>query len=200
MSLAFGQVASARPRAADEGARPRRNPRPAGEADTGGRNFAPSGQNCSSSPLISGTCGHTGGMTDPAGTQDLVRCFYDDLWNAWDDEAVDAVLSPDFAFRGSLGVQTVGRDGWRRYRDDVRSGAPDFHNEIVTLVVDDRAAAVRLRYTGTHLGPLAGMAATGRRFCYAGAAFFTTRSGRLASAWVLGDLSGLRSQLAPRPE
>ena len=32
-------------------------------------------------------------------------------------------------------------------------------------------------------------------FEYAGAAFFTARNGRLASAWVLGDLDGLRREL-----
>ena len=46
-------------------------------------------------------------------TSDLVRAFYDDLWNRWDDTLVDAVLAADFAFRGSLGTATVGRDGWR---------------------------------------------------------------------------------------
>ncbi|MDQ1414328.1 MAG: hypothetical protein QOE07_2916, partial [Acidimicrobiaceae bacterium] len=33
--------------------------------------------------------------------------FYHQLWNAGDDDAVDNVLTEDFAFRGSLGTQTV---------------------------------------------------------------------------------------------
>ena len=125
----------------------------------------------------------------------LVRRFYDDLWNRWDDGAVTDVLAPGFAFRGSLGTETVGPDGWRGYRDTIRAGSADFHNEVLTLVVDGDTAAARLRYSGTHTGELAGIPATGRRFEYAGAAFFTARDGRLASAWVLGDLAGLRSQL-----
>src|SRR5262245_57458975 len=32
------------------------------------------------------------------------------------------------------GQETVGRDGWRRYRDLVRAGSADFRNEIVGLV------------------------------------------------------------------
>ncbi|MDX6371790.1 MAG: hypothetical protein QOD98_778 [Nocardioidaceae bacterium] len=126
---------------------------------------------------------------------DLVRSFYDDLWNRWDDVAVDAVLSPGFGFRGSLGTTTVGRDGWRGYRDTVRAGSWDFHNEVVTLVCSESSAAARLLYSGTHTGPLLGLPATGRRFEYAGAAFFTLEDGLLASAWVLGDLEGLRGQL-----
>ena len=133
-------------------------------------------------------------MVVPA-ISELVRSFYGDLWNRWDDAAVDAVLSRDFEFRGSLGTSTVGRDGWRSYRDTIRAGSSDFHNEVVTLVCEGDTAAARLLYSGTHIGPLLDLPATGRRFEYAGAAFFTVTDGLLASAWVLGDLAGLRRQL-----
>jgi steroid delta-isomerase-like uncharacterized protein len=134
-------------------------------------------------------------VAEPQTARDLVARFYDRLWNAWDDAAVDDTLAEDFRFRGSLGDQTEGRDGWRRYRDKIRSGSHDFRNEIVELVVDGDRVAARLRYSGTHSGPLLGIEATGRPFSYAGAAFFTVARGRLASAWVLGDLAGLRAQL-----
>lgn len=128
-------------------------------------------------------------------TTSLVRRFYERLWNAWDDSAVDATLAPDFVFRGSLGQETTGRDGWRTYRDQVRRGAPDFCNEIVDLVAWADRAAVRLLYSGTHRGPLLGIEATGRSFTYSGAAFFTAADGLLLEAWVLGDLEDLRRQL-----
>jgi predicted ester cyclase len=129
-------------------------------------------------------------------TDVLVRSFYEDLWNRWDDELVPAVLSPSFAFRGSLGTSTHGLAGWRDYRDAIRAGSADFHNEVVTLVVDGTTAAARLLHSGTHTGPLLGLPATGRSFEYAGAAFFTAAGDRLTSAWVLGDLDRLRAQLA----
>lgn len=128
---------------------------------------------------------------------DLVHSFYHDLWNRWDDSRVDAVLAPSFEFRGSLGVSTVGRDGWRTYRDTIRAGAEDFHNTVLTLVCDGSSAAARLLYSGTHTGLLLGIEATGRRFEYAGAAFFAATDGLLTSAWVLGDLTSLERQLRP---
>ena len=127
---------------------------------------------------------------------DLVHRFYDDLWNRWDDEQVDSVLSFGFEFRGSLGTETVGRDGWRAYRDTIRAGSADFHNSVVTLIAEEAQAAARLLYSGTHTGTLLGLPATGRRFEYAGTAFFTSANGLLTSAWVLGDLDGLRRQLS----
>jgi predicted ester cyclase len=129
------------------------------------------------------------------GTAELVHRFYAELWNRWDDAAVSSVVAPTFEFRGSLGVSTRGLAEWRAYRDTVRAGSSDFHNTVLALVVDGDTAAARLLYSGTHTGPLLGLPATGRRFEYAGAAFFIAADGLLASAWVLGDLAGLRNQL-----
>jgi predicted ester cyclase len=129
---------------------------------------------------------------------DMVQRFYTDLWNRWDDASVGDLLSPDFVFRGSLGHDVQGRDGWRRYRDLIRQGSSDFHNEIIDLVVAEDRAAVRLEYSGTHTGPLLGVKPTGRRFSYSGAAFFAASGALLTEAWVLGDLQSLSAQLSGR--
>lgn len=125
----------------------------------------------------------------------LVTRFYHRLWNEWDDAAVDDTLASDVTFRGSLGQATVGRDGWRGYRDQIRRGAPDFHNELLDLVAIDNRAAARLRFTGTHRGTLLDIPATGRGFAYSGAAFFTVADGLISDIWVIGDLDTLRRQL-----
>jgi steroid delta-isomerase-like uncharacterized protein len=132
----------------------------------------------------------------PGETEGLVRRFYEQLWNRWDDSAVDEVLADDFEFRGSLGDVTRGRDQWRAYRDALRAAMPDFHNEIVELVVSDGRAAARLVYTGHLEGVLLGRRGHGESIRYEGAAFFRSEAGRLAEAWVLGDLDALRRQLA----
>ena len=132
-------------------------------------------------------------MTDLGG---LVHRFYDELWNAWDDDAVSEVLHPGLRFRGSLGQETTGLEEWLTYRDGVRRSAPDFHNEVVDLVVAGDRAAARLVWSGTQTGILLGIAPTGRRFRYDGAAFFTAHDGLLIEVWVVGDLAALRAQLA----
>jgi steroid delta-isomerase-like uncharacterized protein len=130
-----------------------------------------------------------------SGMEALVRRFYDDVWNRWDDAALDDLLAEDFVFRGSLGDEVRGRDGFRGYRDKVRAGFPDFHNEVVELVTEGDRAAARLRYSGHHRGAILGVAASGALVSYDGAAFFAAEGGRLRRAWVLGDVEGLRRQL-----
>lgn len=125
----------------------------------------------------------------------LVSRFYARLWNAWDDDAVDTTLAPAFAFRGSLGEETAGRDAWRGYRDRVRAAAPDFQVQVLEMVVAGDRAAVRLECTGHQRGTLVGIAPTGRPFRYPAAAFLRAGNGLLVRAWVLGDLDSLRAQL-----
>jgi steroid delta-isomerase-like uncharacterized protein len=131
----------------------------------------------------------------PAVVCDLVTRFYRRLWNEWDDAAVGDTLAPGITFRGSLGQTTVGLDGWRSYRDQIRRAAPDFHNELLDLIATDNRAAARLRFTGTHRATLIDIPPTGRVFSYTGAAFFTVANGLITDIWVLGDLDGLRQQL-----
>jgi predicted ester cyclase len=135
----------------------------------------------------------------PDETARLVRRFYEQLWNQWDDGAVDEVLAADFEFRGSLGDVTRGWDEWRGYRDKIRAAIPDFHNEIIELLASGGRAAARLVYTGHHHGVLLGHRGRGAPIRYEGAAFFTSGSGRLTSTWVLGDVDALRRQLAADP-
>jgi predicted ester cyclase len=134
-------------------------------------------------------------LADEQRIRELVERFYSDAWNRWDDGTVDEILTADFAFRGSLGDHARGRDGFRAYRDKVRSAFPDFHNEVREIVADGERAAVRLRCTGRHGGELFGIAPTGLMVAYDAAAFLRARDARLCEAWVLGDLEHLHSQL-----
>jgi hypothetical protein len=56
----------------------------------------------------------------------LIERLYGELWNRWNDSAVEDTLSPGLTFRGSLGQETSDRQRWRLYRDLVRQGSADF--------------------------------------------------------------------------
>ena len=133
-------------------------------------------------------------MADPR-HEALIRRFYDDMWNPFDKSLFGEVLEPTIRFRGSLGQETVGYDEFGAYVDAIEAFSPDFHNEVVTLISEGDQTFARLRYTGTHEGEVFGLAPTGRRFAYAGAAVFTIPGDRIASVWVLGDVYGLLQQL-----
>ncbi len=125
----------------------------------------------------------------------LVERFYAEVWNQWDVAAAREVLHPRLTFRGSLGRRTRGVEEFLEYVTHVRAAFPDFHNELNDLVVEGGRAAARLTYTGTHLGEVLGVAATGRRIRYDGLAWFVIDGDRIVDGHVLGDVDALRDQL-----
>lgn len=133
-------------------------------------------------------------MTEQTNRQ-LVERFYGQVWNQWDADAAREILSPDIVFRGSLGVDVRGHDGFLGYVALIRDAFPDFHNEIEEIISEEAHAAARLTYSGTHKGALFGIPATGRAITYAGAAFFRFSDGKIDEIWVLGDRMALMEQI-----
>lgn len=127
--------------------------------------------------------------------KDLVRRWYEDIWNCWDEALFERILDPAIELRDSLGQTCYGFSGVAAYMRFVRSVFPEFHNEVGEVVEEGGRVFARLRYTGTHRGELFGIPATGRRIWYMGAALFRFRRGRTRMGWVLGDADGLKRQL-----
>ena len=73
----------------------------------------------------------------------LVEAFYSRIWNAGDLSVVPALLREDFTFRGSLGTERRGHDGFRAYVAMVRGALGEYRCEILDLVAEGRP-----RWTG----------------------------------------------------
>ena len=127
--------------------------------------------------------------------KDLVRRYYELLWNRWNFALADELIAEAVVFRGSLGVSVQGREDFKEYMRAIRRAFPDFHNRIEELIAENDRVAARLTYTGTHQGNVLGIAPTGRRVNYAGVALFRVVDNRIAEGWVLGDVHGLVQQL-----
>jgi orotate phosphoribosyltransferase len=130
------------------------------------------------------------------GPRALVQEFYAEIWNRHDTSWIPRLVTPDFAFRGSLGPSLIGEDAFRSYVDMIHSALGGYRCDILDLVVEGNRAFARMCFSGIHRGDLLGHPATGKPVEWAGAALFTFRSGRIAELWVLGDVHGLRQQLA----
>lgn len=128
--------------------------------------------------------------------RELVRRFYEELWNRFDASRIPELLDPAFRFRGSLGIETVGHAAFADYMNLVRRAFPDFTNIVEEILCEGNRAFARLTYRGTHEGEVLGFAPTRRRIEYSGAARFRFEGGRIAELWVLGDLYRLSRQLA----
>jgi predicted ester cyclase len=118
------------------------------------------------------------------------------MWNRFDKSVFGEILDPMIHFRGSLGQTKVGFDEFGEYVDYIQAFASDFHNEVLSTITEANMTFARLFYTGTHQGEVFGLAPTGKRFEYSGAAVFTFSDELISDVWVLGDIYGLTQQLS----
>ena len=137
-------------------------------------------------------------MTDH-NSRRLVERFYNDMWNRADEDVARAILSPDLAFRGSIGELRQGAEGFILYMRKIHAAFADYHCRIDDLIATEDRAAAQMMFTGIHRGSLWGETPTGRPIGWAGAAFFTTGAGQIHRIWVLGDTEGLKRALGVLP-
>ena len=125
----------------------------------------------------------------------LVRRFFDEMWNPWNFAKADELLAPDITFQGTLGPELKGREAFRAYMRKVQAAFPDFHNTILEMTAENDRVVARTFYRCTHRGEIFSVAPTGKAISYAGAAFFRIADGKIIEGWVLGDLLSVLGQL-----
>jgi steroid delta-isomerase-like uncharacterized protein len=119
-------------------------------------------------------------------------------WNAHDADAVAAVFAENAV------IHEIGGAGEMRGRAAVRERAaalltafPDLDLERLDLVIDGDRHADRWVLSGTHRGPLFGIAPTGRRIRVEGCTFTRLGADGLVVEDVhMSDVAGLMAQLA----
>lgn len=118
-------------------------------------------------------------------------------WNAHDPDAVAAVFAPDAELREAGQPEPFrGRDAIRARAAALLAAFPDLHLERIELVIDGEHHADRWVMTGTHHGPLFGIAPTGRRVRVEGATFTRLDADGLVVEDVhFSDVAGLMAQL-----
>ncbi|OSQ36790.1 ester cyclase [Thalassospira mesophila] len=96
--------------------------------------------------------------------------------------------------------QQPGRDGIKPVFRMFRTAFPDLALTIENIVAEADRAAVRLRMTGTHDGPLMGIAPTGKAIDIVIHEFHEFTGDRLSRTWHLEDLLGMFAQIGTWPD
>jgi predicted ester cyclase len=132
--------------------------------------------------------------------KELVKAYYEKLWNDQDKSYIDKILDDDISFHGSLNISTHGKKEFESYMDMILGGIPNLYHGIEVMVAEGNNVVVRALYNGIHAGKLFDYEATNNRIRYDGASFFTIKDGKIKTIWVLGDLKSLYSQLTTSEE
>jgi predicted ester cyclase len=125
-----------------------------------------------------------------------VMVFYEDVWNRRNKARVPELFHQGFTFRGSLGSERRGYAEFCDYLDAVTGALADYVCTVQTVVVEADRAFAKVLFSGVHRAEFLGFPPTGKPVAWVGAALFTFAGEKISDLWVLGDLDGLREQLA----
>lgn len=134
-------------------------------------------------------------MTGDANKQ-VVRRFYEELWNRGNLDATDELVASDYV-RHDLrpGAAPPGPAGQKAVAEKFRAAFPDVRLEVEELIAEGDLVAARWTMSGTHTGPWGEVAPTGRSVRFSGVNFFRIADQKIAEIWNVRDDLGLREQL-----
>ncbi|HSM03850.1 MAG TPA: ester cyclase [Longimicrobiales bacterium] len=125
--------------------------------------------------------------------QELVRNLIHAI-NDQDHDALPDLVSTDYVYRAPS-EELKGLEGLRGLLSSYRQAFPDLELVIDDMFGDDGRVATAFTFTGTHLGELMGVPATGKRVSVDGVIHSRVEGGRIVEEWEILDLAGLYRQL-----
>jgi steroid delta-isomerase-like uncharacterized protein len=137
-----------------------------------------------------------GGSMTADSSKQVVRRFYEELWNRGNMDAADELVAPDYV-RHDLrpGDAPPGPAGQKAVAQKFRAAFPDVRLEVEALVAEGDLVAARWTMFGTHTGVWGDVAPTGRSVRFSGVNFFRIADEKIAEIWNVRDDLGLREQL-----
>jgi steroid delta-isomerase-like uncharacterized protein len=124
----------------------------------------------------------------------IINWLYAEFLNEGNPAIADELVSPSFT-----GPTGEGREAFKSSVLALRQGFPDLHFKIHDMVVEGSRVAVRWTWRGTHRGPFAGIAPTGRLVFNEGIAIYRVEDGKIVESWAQMDRLGVLQQLGAVP-
>jgi steroid delta-isomerase-like uncharacterized protein len=125
----------------------------------------------------------------------LARRFIDEIANRGNLAIADELFAPDFETRDAVVPTAPGPEGVKQVFRAVLAAFPDFHETVEDVLADEDRVMVRWSTRGTHLGPFAGIAPTGKAVGWRGVFILRVKDGRFVEMWQVHDMLGLLRQL-----
>ena len=122
-------------------------------------------------------------------------------WNAHDVEAFIKRLDTKTTWESdAFPAPFSGHEGARQFFKLYLTAFPDLHLDVQQLLAAcESHVVVRWRSSGTHLGPLGDIPATGRKVMNHGCTLMEVRNSKAAHTWVYFDNAHLLRQIGALP-
>ena len=140
-------------------------------------------------------------MTPIEGNKAVIRRFYEQAWNQKQFDILEETHASGWMHHDPSNPLDLrgGPEGNRARLVEVSIAFPDVHFRLDDLIAEGDQVAVRFTISGTHLGPFAGIPATGKQISIQGMIVHRLQDGKIVEDWAVRDSLGLLQQLGVIP-
>jgi predicted ester cyclase len=135
----------------------------------------------------------------PATPSDVLRIWFNRVWNAGDESAIDELYADTAVAHGLPAALTAGPDGFKPLYRSFRTAFPNIQIEVLRAVSEGELGVVHCRVTATHTGELLGTQATNRTVSFDGMVMARVVDGRIQEGWNFFDFPLMYQQLGIAP-
>ena len=125
---------------------------------------------------------------DPQDSKQLIMALHE-IWNSGNVGNIPNVYAVDCIVHWAKGWGPESR-GHSQIKDAIlhtRSTFPDWHEEVLDMIVTPDKVVTRYHSTGTQHGEYLGNAPTGRKVAFEEISIYRIENDRVAEQWCLGD-------------
>ena len=131
--------------------------------------------------------------------RDLVRRWFESVWNQGKREAIAEMLSPNASIHDG-GTDTRGLDGFYVFFDRMKSSFSEIHVTLEDTIAEADRLCVRWQFTAKHTGNGIGIDATGKSVCVTGITIMRLANETLVEGWQNWNMLGLLQQIQGTPK
>jgi predicted ester cyclase len=134
--------------------------------------------------------------TTEAENKAQIRRIYEEMFNQGNLAIADELIAPDILNHAAPPGSNRGPESMRQLITMLSTAFPDMHYTIEEMVAEGDMVACRMTMSGTHQGPLIGIAPTGRSVRQQSQMHFLRfRNGKVIEHWAVRDDLGMMRQL-----
>ncbi len=131
--------------------------------------------------------------------EQVVRRFYDAVFNKGDTAAINELVAPDFADHSPFPGQAPDRDGLSQFVTMFHTPLPDLKIEIDDMFGQNDKVATRWTAHATHRGTFLQIPATGKQVTIKGIDIMRIENGKVVEHWGYQDQLGFVKEIGVLP-
>ena len=128
--------------------------------------------------------------------QQLIRDYFNEVWNKGNLDLLDDLLSPNYLnHSSSIPDSPPGPLGLKPIITAMRNAFPDLHYTIQDLIITKDRIVARVKMTGTHTGDFFGTPPTNKKISVNQINIEYIENGRITEHWRITDENTMMNQL-----